>query len=192
MSLRYLNHLGLSQPVFLQNDLNVAEELTSQMFGSSGTMMSHIKCFPAQGDSLETIVGLVNITIGMAMFVADTWDPTSRRDFRVDAEQPCYKWYYLGLELARRDLQDTVQHDSDNPNDTPIPYATRDELKNLHTVKLWNAFWEGAKLLCVAGPLQLHYRMYKEILTGLLDMDQSATPELEALRAIILREFWSP
>jgi hypothetical protein len=32
--------------------------------------------------------------------------------------------------------------------------------------------------------------MYKELLTGLLDIDQPATPELEALRAIILRKFW--
>jgi hypothetical protein len=35
----------------------------------------------------------------------------------------------------------------------------------------------------------LHYRMYEWVLRSLLDKDQPETPELEALRATILRDF---
>jgi hypothetical protein len=73
--------------------------------------------------------------------------------------------------------------------------VARDELKNLHVVNLWNTLWGEAKVFCESGGdahSRPRYHLYAWILQKLSDMDQPETPELEALRAIILREFRCP
>jgi hypothetical protein len=129
----------------------------------------------------------------IAMFVADTWDYTYPRNIRTTTEQPPYKWYYLGLATARETFKEMIT--DDDIDGTAIPYVARDELKNLHVVNLWNTLWGEATGFCESGgdaQSRLRYHMYAWILQKLSDMDQPETPELEALRAIILREFRCP
>jgi hypothetical protein len=91
----------------------------AQMFGLSGRLMSYMKRLIEQGAGPEAIVGLITVVMRIAMFVADTWDYTSRRSIRTATEQPPYKWYYLGLATARETFKEMIT--DDDIDGTAIP-----------------------------------------------------------------------
>jgi hypothetical protein len=125
--------------------------------------MTYIKRLLQNENSPEAIVGLITVVMRMAMFVADTWAYTCRRRTRTTTELPPYKWYYLNLATARQSFEEMITDDTDDPNEISIPFATRDELKDVHVGNLWNTLWEEAKVICESigsDQSQLRYHMY--------------------------------
>jgi hypothetical protein len=133
---------------------------------------------------------VIKLVMRHVMTIADIWTYTRDHQIHVSegAEQPPYKWYYLGLEQARKDFAKTIEEDSDDPEGRPIFYATRVALRDVNLVHLWDRLWLGTTDL-TNRPLQdyvfLHFQMYTRVLETCVLPVKTTREETERVRAAV-------
>lgn len=159
------------------------------IFGPGGVLWSVMEAFARDHRGIEETLRIVH---DQAMNIASIFVHSLEHADQPTEELPSYNWYAHGLADARHKFISLVQ---DRDPFGRIPQYVRNELKDVHFVRLWDAIWQIAEQLASASDYDPFY-LPVELFEWIADDVDDLLPHLgswaskEQRVAMVARTIW--